>query len=60
MRLLPLKLLKEVRDEEAARLVRLKAELVEARRAEVAEPPAPADPAPPEPDGPRPGVLIGT
>jgi hypothetical protein len=45
MRHIPLALLKEPRDEQAARLTVLKAELVEAQRAAAAEPPTP-EPAP--------------
>ncbi len=44
-------MLKELRDEQAGRLARLKAERAEAQRAGSAEPPTPEELASPEPEG---------
>lgn len=60
LRNLPLALLKEFRDEEAARLVTLKAELLEAQRAAAAEPPTPAGPAPAVLESAPSRVLLGS
>jgi hypothetical protein len=60
MRLLPRKLLTELRDRKAARLAGLKAELGEAQRAATAEPPTPEDQAPRERENPPSRVLLGS
>jgi len=60
MRLLPLGLLKELRDEQAARLAVLKAEPAEAERAAAAETPTPAAPDPSVLDSAPSRTLLGS